>query len=555
MDGTDGSPRPIVAVGLSPDEVAHATSAFDSPLAVVEPDQAAQMVAEAGAELVIADLAATEHVLPAIGDPRGGSPPPPLLVLYPPEQAAQAEAVARSGHVHLLARSGDYLTWLPRFAAQAHAAGRMAREHTQRLATRVAALAKEKHRLDSAVECMSEGLVVLDRDYRSATINPVARELLGVEGLEELATKLHADAIDPGLHPIFWLEAHDEHAKPLRCWETLGCGKTACPAYGSGLFPCWLYDGTLCHGDVPERFPGKLDACYQCRVYQRNAGVDDPARVRGVREVVTERPTRKTLVSLSAPIVDDEGHFLGAVKLLRDVTTERLLEQVRCEFTSFITHELRTPLTSISGFLWLVLGGHAGDITDPQRRQLEIARRQAKRLEGLVDNLLDMSAIETGHLNLQPKRFDLVALVVETIEMLRPQADAAHVTLRVVPGDEPVAIVADRARIGQALTNLVSNAIKYTDEGGRVSVTTAAQADDARVEVADTGRGIPPDELPHLFDKYYRVTSTAAGPRGSGLGLAITKGIIDAHGGTIHVDSAPGEGSRFVFTIPPPPGQ
>ena len=554
MDDT-GGPRRIVGIGLSPDEAAHASSALDSPLAIVAPAQGADAMAAPDTELVIADLAAIEGLLPALLTARGDATLPPLLVLYPPEQAKQAEELTRSGHVHLLARTGDYLTWLPRFARQAHAAGRMVREQVSRLAARVAALAEEKHRLDCAVECMSEGLLVLDRDYRSATINPVARELLGVESLEELARKLYADAIDPGLHPIFWLEAHDEHAKPLRCWETLGCDKQRCPAYGSGLFPCWLYHGTLCQSNAPQAFPGKLDTCYQCRVYESNARVHDPARARGVREVAMERPVKKTLVSLSAPIVDDGGRFLGVVKLLRDVTTERLLEQVRNEFTSFITHELRTPLTSISGFLWLVLAGHAGELNDAQRRQLEVARRQAKRLEGLVDNLLDMSAIETGHLQLHPRRFDLVPLIVETVEMLRPQATARNVALRVVPGDDPVPVVADRSRIGQVLTNLVGNAIKYTDAGGQVTVTAASRDEDASVEVADTGRGIPPEEIPRLFDKYYRVSSRAGGTRGSGLGLAICDGIIDAHGGRLGVKSTPGKGSCFFFTIPPPEHQ
>jgi len=417
----------------------------------------------------------------------------------------------------------------------------------------LAALAREKHRLESALECMSEGLLILDPDYRGATVNPAARALLGVNGLEELAGKLRAGEIDPGLHPVFWLDAHDEHAKPLRCWAARQCEQRDCPAYGSGLFPCWLYDGTLCEGGTLGRFPAKLEACSRCPVYQGNARLEDPAQAYGRREVSIARPARKTLVSLSAPIVDEAGRFLGVVKLLRDVTTERMLEQLRADFTSFITHELRTPLTSVSGFLALVLGGYAGEVTEAQRRQLEAAHRQAKRLEGLVDNLLDLSAIEVGRLELQIGHFDLVPLLVEAAEVLRPQAVAKGVELRVGAVDEPLLVAADRERVLQVLTNLLANAVKYTDEGGRVNAAARPTADGVAVEVADTGRGIPAEEIPHIFDKFYRVRAGARRVHGSGLGLAICRGIVEAHGGRIWAESAPGQGSRFHFTIPPAP--
>ncbi|HUT32304.1 MAG TPA: PAS domain-containing sensor histidine kinase [Planctomycetota bacterium] len=415
----------------------------------------------------------------------------------------------------------------------------------------VAALAEETQRLGAAIACMSEGLVILDRDYRFATLNPAARDMLGVEDLAELARKLGAREADPSIHPVFWLASHDESAKPQRCWLARECGRSDCPAHGGGLFPCWLYDGTLCHGGEPAgTFPAKLDACYLCSVYQANARLADPAASRGRREIALARPVKRVLMSLSSPIVDAEGRFLGAVKVLHDVTAERMMAQKRVEFASFVTHELRTPLTSIGGFLALVLGGRAGELSDAQRRHLDTALAQARRLEKLVDTLLDMAAIEAGRFRLHLGRFDLTSVVTECADLLRPQADGKGVALRVLLPDEPLVVTADRDRVGEVLTNLTANAIKYTGSGGTVEVAARANSDGFVVEVADTGIGIPPDDVPHLFDRFYRTSSGAARAKGSGLGLAICKGIIEGHGGRVGVESTPGMGSRFFFTLP-----
>jgi signal transduction histidine kinase len=542
----------IIAVGLSEEEVARASEGLGAPVEAVAQEGAGEGLASPSVELVLTRLDILRTLLPLAPLTARAGAGPQLLVLYPPEQAGQAEELARTGRVHVLATAGDYLDWLPRFARQALATGRAVREAVGQLADRAAALDRDKRRLDSAVECMSEGLLVIERGYRFATLNPAARRMLGVDSLDELARKLRDGAIDPGLHPIFWLDAHAPDAKPLRCWETLACGRVECPAHGSGLFPCWLYDGTVCHDGGPGRFPEKLAACHECVVYRGSAPLDEPSRALGRREVAVGEPAERVLESLSSPVVDEDGQILGVVKLLRDVTTERKLEEVRRQFVSFITHELRTPLTSIAGFLWLVLRGHAGPLTEAQGHQLEIAHRQVKVLEGLVGSLLDLSAIEAGRLDLDRQPFDLVPLVADTVELLRPQADARKVAVRVAPSDAPVVVDADRGRIGQVLTNLVANAIKYTAPGGPVTVRASSDGREVLVEVADQGGGIPAAELPRLFDPYYRASAVAASSRGSGLGLTICKGIVDAHGGRIWAESGEGEGSRFLFTIPPP---
>lgn len=417
----------------------------------------------------------------------------------------------------------------------------------------VALLSEETQRLGAAIECMSQGLLILDRDYRFATLNPAAREMLGVDGLADLADKLRRGDVAPEIHPVFWLEAHGERAKPLRCWLGRECGQEACPAYGSGLFPCWLYDGTLCQGDVPERFPDKLGACAQCSVYQSNARVAEPEGARGRREIILNRPARRVLECLSSPIVDGQGRFLGVVKVLHDITAERAMAQKRAEYASFVTHELRTPLASVCAYLGIVLGGHAGPLAEAQRRPLESALAQAKRLAKLVDALLDMAAIEAGSLRLELRGFDLTPAILEAAEMLRPQAEARSIELRAAPPPEPLIVTADRDRILEVLTNLTANAIKYSEPGGRVEVAARPEADGVVVEVADTGIGIPEADLPHLFERFYRTSTAAARAKGSGLGLAICKGIIEAHGGRIWVESCPEHGSKFFFSIPRSP--
>ena len=488
----------IRAVGLSPSEIERAAASLGQPVI----DLAPGVGAPAGIDAAVVNLAAVRDLPPPHREsPTPGEPPPPLVLLYNPEQPEEvrrAQELAATQSVHLLPREGDWVARLPLVVHAAVSAARLQRGQTEHLLGRITAFAEEKRRLDCAVQCMSDGLLVLDRAYR------------------------------------------------------FDCSKESCPAHGSGIFPCWLYDGTRCHGDGPDRFPDKLESCYSCAVYERNARVEDPARVRGRREIAVERPARKALQSLSAPVLDERGQFLGVVKLLRDVTTERLLEQVRAEFTSFVTHELRTPLTSILGFLQLVLRGREGEIQDGQRRKLEVVLREAKRLDGLVSNLLDIAAIESGRFTLQPRRFDLVPTLVDAVELLRVQAAGKGIELHLSVPDQPLVVVADRERITQVLTNLIGNAIHYSGE--RATVTTGAWVADngVAIQVADTGPGIPADDIPRLFSKFYRVRSPApTASRGSGLGLAICKGIVDAHGGRIWVESAPGQGSRFAFTIPP----
>jgi len=240
----------------------------------------------------------------------------------------------------------------------------------------------------------------------------------------------------------------------------------------------------------------------------------------------------------------------GVLLVLHDVTELRRLERVRSEFVANVSHELRTPLTCIKGYLETLLDG-ALDDRDHARRFLEVAGTHAERLDRLIDDLLELSNIESGRVTMVPMRLDLGEVVAGVAAMFERQTTQSRQTLeRVVPPG--VAVHADRDRLVQILVNLVDNAVKFTPEGGRIRVE-AETGPDGRVEirVRDTGVGIPSTELPRITERFYRVDKTRSREvGGTGLGLAIVKHLVQAHGGELHIESALGHGTTVSFTLP-----
>ncbi|HEV2282481.1 MAG TPA: ATP-binding protein [bacterium] len=259
---------------------------------------------------------------------------------------------------------------------------------------------------------------------------------------------------------------------------------------------------------------------------------------------------RERLLHLNAtPLRAAGGRNAGAVAVVRDVTEFRRAERLRRDLTANVSHELRTPLTSIKGFTETLLAGAWAD-EQACRRFLTIIDGEATRLMTLVDDLMALSRLESRGepMELGPVRMD--ALVEEAASRLRPQAAQHHITLRTSAAGALV-VTADADRLLQVFTNLIDNAIKFTPDGGAVAVALRQDGADAVVSVADSGRGIPPDDLPRIFDRFYRVErSRSREAGGSGLGLAIAKHIVDAHGGRITVTSRPGVGSTFSVALP-----
>jgi PAS domain S-box-containing protein len=231
---------------------------------------------------------------------------------------------------------------------------------------------------------------------------------------------------------------------------------------------------------------------------------------------------------------------------------EQLLEldRMKDEFVALVSHELRTPLTSILGYLDLILEGEVGDLTEQQRQFLSIVERNSNRLLGLVSDLLFVAQIEAGKLAIDREDVDLSAIADDCVEAARPRAAEKEIRLE-LSGEPRASLAGDRLRLAQLVDNLVSNAIKFTEEGGRVEVRVERSNGSCVVTVSDTGIGLGPDEVAHLFERFYRSSgATERAIQGTGLGLTITKAIAEAHGGSIAVESTPGAGTTFVVELP-----
>lgn len=227
------------------------------------------------------------------------------------------------------------------------------------------------------------------------------------------------------------------------------------------------------------------------------------------------------------------------------------LDRMKDAFLSMVTHELRTPLTVIAGISEMLEAGIYGALTGQQAEHINQISAQAARLRELVNDLLDLSKLEAGMMKLRRARLDSHLVAQGAMQQLVTLADSRQIELfnRVAPGLP--AVDGDGQRIEQVLINLLSNAIKFTPARGTVTLTADALPDAVRLHVTDTGRGIAPDALPHIFDKFFQVQSnTETGARGTGLGLAIVKQIVELHGGEVGVESVLGRGSRFWFTLP-----
>jgi signal transduction histidine kinase len=232
----------------------------------------------------------------------------------------------------------------------------------------------------------------------------------------------------------------------------------------------------------------------------------------------------------------------------------RELDRLKGEFVALVSHELRTPLTSITGYLELVLDDP--QLSEDHRRFLDVVDRNAGRLLRLVSDLLLVAQIESGRLALELADVDLAAVAAESVEALRPAADAGEVDLRLDLGPVPT-VRGDRARLGQLLDNLVSNGVKFTEPGGHVVVALGRSGEDVVLAVSDDGIGISADDQRRLFDRFFRASGVQERAiDGTGLGLTIAKAIVAAHGGAIEVASEEGAGTTFRARLPlaGPPG-
>ncbi len=380
---------------------------------------------------------------------------------------------------------------LQSFADQAAIAVRNARLYEQ--------VSAEKRRLDAIIENSASGVMMLSPDRRVQVLN---RALAAMTG---------------------W-PAEEAVGEP--CWKVLALENTSGP--------------NLCAPAAPPTLPFEIDPA------QTAPGV---ASLYVEGDLLRPGGSRLTLGVTYTPLYDDAGQLLNIIVNVVDITRFREAEQMKSTFVSVISHELKTPVSLIKGYAGTLRRPDAAWDRETLADGLAVIEEEADRLNALIDNLLDASRIQAGVFKLERSEVDVERLVTKVVDRFKSQTDTHQFEMD-FPDDLPL-VLADETRIRQVLDNLVSNAIKYSPQGGTIRIGAWQDASVVTVYVADQGIGIPADEQGRLFNSFYRVDSgMRRQTKGTGLGLYLCKAIVEAHDGRIWVRSEPGRGATFFFTLP-----
>ncbi|MGB5987038.1 MAG: ATP-binding protein [Desulfobacterales bacterium] len=253
----------------------------------------------------------------------------------------------------------------------------------------------------------------------------------------------------------------------------------------------------------------------------------------------------------SVPFRDRRGRSLGVITVLHDITALKRMDRMKSEFVSMVSHEIRGPMNSVQMQLQVVLEGLAGELTEKQRDILERAVAKIVNLGQMTTELLDLSRIESGLISQEREQVDMAELIREQVAFHGPRADSAGHQLKLDLPDNLPPLLAHRRNMEEILSNLITNAIKYTLPGGTILISARAKGDNLCIAVQDSGLGIAPEDQKRIFQRFYRIK--ARGTRhiqGTGLGLSLVKKIVDAHHGRIRVESRPGAGSTFIVDLP-----
>jgi len=397
----------------------------------------------------------------------------------------------------------------------------------------------EREKLDAIFRSMPDGVIFVSVSGEVEEFNPEVETIFG-ENTARLKGHLVEELPEGPLRDSLISCGRDMAAR--RCWEVHGCNKTDCPAHGSDDPRCWLVSGTFCRTGVQTSVRRKrLDICSTCEVY-----LDAMDRCAEVTEIEVSGRHYK----VTRALVTDAGRkVIGHITSFYDFTTERLLEVRKAELTSLVTHDLKSPLTSIIGYAELIRSSPAVDSTE----YAEAITRSSRRILELVEQFLDISKMESGTSDMRLEELDPAALIRDVAIELLVQANERGITLKQEVGRLP-GLRGDHGRLARALTNIVSNAVKFSPAGGEVMIAAWDEAGPdgsgrLNITVTNSGDGIPEDELQHIFDRYYRAKA-ASRTKGTGLGLSAVKSFIEAHGGEVAVTSRPGEGTTFTIIIP-----
>src|SRR3989339_1832850 len=348
-------------------------------------------------------------------------------------------------------------------------------------------VATEKSRVKTIINCMGDGILVCDRDSCIVLANPAASRMLEIPESRLLGNYVSQSNL------------HSELSRTIE--DSL---KTEDSAYTS-------ISQELSIGDSRGMF----------------------------------------LRAHTAPVRNDLGEIMGSVTVLQDISYLKELDKMKSEFIAMVAHELRSPIATVEQQLTVVLGGMAGDLNEKQDQLMTRARERTRGVLTLINDLLDLSKIEAGKMVQYKEPLNLADVIIRVVEMMKIDAQAKNIRIDFLPPASISTIQADRSSMEGIFTNLISNAIKYTLAGGSVTIRLEDQDGFVEISVADTGIGIKSDDLPRIFDKFFRVkTSETRQIVGTGLGLSIVKSIVDAHMGTISVESTDGKGTTFSILLP-----
>lgn len=400
----------------------------------------------------------------------------------------------------------------------------------------------EKMQIEAIINHMADGLLMMDDALRVVRLNPALEQMLDIRATDVIGRSIPELTNDPHFGPLVSISRIELPQEETEQWI--------------------LDDVALPCADCMIRLPGAQELakevkpverpashCTQCAAFERYAEIH--AR-QGVieQEITLGEPVNRILKVSSSLVLDTNGKPLGQVKVVYDVTKERELDQMKSDFISMVSHELRTPLFSIQGYIRLILDDQVPD-EETRTSFLAIVEEQAQHLAGMVDDLLDLSRLEAGLIDLKLEPVQIGEIGHQTIIKLHSLAQSKQIALEMQVADDIPLLTADRRWLDHVMINLVDNAIKFTPEGGQVLVLAKRRKSDVVVQVIDSGIGIPKEAQKSLFSKFYQVDGSATREMGgTGLGLYIVRRIVEAHGGRIWVESEVGKGSVFSFSLP-----
>ncbi len=349
---------------------------------------------------------------------------------------------------------------------------------------------QDKQRMDALIDSAADGILILSPGHRVTRCNPAFARMLE-EPVNKIVGRAHEDVIRLQSHEdMLTLEQAEAGGWPLTPNATL-----------------------YVEGDL-----------------QRSSGVPLPVGI------------------TYAPLISADGSLVNVIATVRDITRFREAEELKSTFISVISHELKTPVALIKGYVGTLRREDANWDREIVKDSLAVIEEEADRLTGLIENLLDASRLQAGGLSLSPSDVALNMLADRIAKNFQIQSTVHHIVVD-FPENFP-SVSGDETRLEQVLSNLVSNAIKYSPEGGEIRISGQVRPTQVIVCVSDQGPGVAPEDIPHIFDRFYRSSIAKRTTKGAGLGLYLARAVIEAHGGRIWVDPQPGKGARICFSIP-----